>query len=130
MLFVDVLGRGKECDVDTDQYRRSALAGGTDPEIPAARMTGRDRPPSGEEVVVDVDPPRREDVDRTEEEPVDLVLGAADRGRRGDHLRTYGNAVELPGAQFVDRGLVQTDHRPERPADQVQLVLDHQVRRP
>ena len=45
------------------------------------------------------------------------IFGGAPVGRRP------------PGAQAVDRRLVETGHRAERARDEVQLVLDDEVRR-
>ena len=39
------------------------------------------------------------------------------------------NTVELPAHQLVDGGLVEADETSQRAGDQVQLVLDHEVRR-
>ena len=61
---------------------------------------------------------------------MDLVPGLADRGGRGDHLGPHGLAVHLPRAQLVHRRLVEADERAQRPGDQVQLVLNDQVRWP
>src|SRR5690606_12461946 len=38
-------------------------------------------------------------------------------------------AIECPPAQFIDGGFVQADHRAQRAADQVELVLDDQIGR-
>ena len=64
------------------------------------------------------------------EERLDLAVGPADRRRRGDDLRP-NRSVRRPRAvaEPVDGGLVEPDHRAERPGDEVQLVLDDQVGR-
>ena len=36
---------------------------------------------------------------------------------------------QFPAAKFVDGGLVKTDHRAQRTADEMEFVLDDQVRR-
>src|SRR5690606_16942315 len=61
------------------------------------------------------------------EDGADLVAGAPNRGRRRDELRA---SVRLRVCRKeVDRGLVQADERAERTRDQMQLVLDDEVRR-
>ena len=63
------------------------------------------------------------------EERLDLLLGAAHGGGRGDNLRAHRGAVEITGAERVNRGLVEAGHRAERAGDQVQFVLDDEVGR-
>ena len=58
-----------------------------------------------------------------------LLARPADRGRRSDDLGPHAPPVEVPRAQLIHRGLVQPDQGAEGAADQVQLVLDDQVRR-
>ena len=63
------------------------------------------------------------------EQRLDLLARAAQRGRRADHLGRANLAADRQLAQIVDRGLVQPDHRPERTADEMQLVLHDQLGR-
>ena len=58
-----------------------------------------------------------------------LLRRAADGRRGGDNLGPHRLAVHLPGAQVIDRCFIEPDQRSEWPADEVQLVLDNQVRR-
>ena len=59
----------------------------------------------------------------------DLRVGSPHRRRRGDDLRPDFLAILLDDAEFVQRRLVQTNHRSQRPGDQMQFILDNQVRR-
>ena len=62
--------------------------------------------------------------------PRTCSLGVADRRRRGDDQRPHRLAVgRLPGRKGLHRDLEQPDRGAQRPGDQMQLVLDDQVRR-
>ena len=61
---------------------------------------------------------------------MNLVGRPSDCRRRCDHLRPYPLPIDFPRAQFVYGRLVQPNQRSQRTADQVQLVLDNEVRRP
>ena len=63
------------------------------------------------------------------EQGPDLVLGPAHRRRRRDDLGRIVWPSTVWQHKRVDRRLVEADHRPQRTGDQVQLVLDDQVRR-
>ena len=68
------------------------------------------------------------------EERLDLRFGAADCRRGGDHFRANRFLLsvwsrDFPAAKRVDGGFVQADHGAQGPGDQVQLVLNDQVRR-
>ena len=58
---------------------------------------------------------------------MDLIAGPANRGRRGDDLGPHLLAVHFPGAELVDGRLVQPDQRAQRPADEMQLVLNDEI---
>ena len=121
------LGGGQECRVDPNQHRRSRTAGGADPEVAPSRLV-LDRSLDREVVVLHVQPMRWEYRHAAHEDVVHLLAGFADRSRRRDDLRLDRMFAELPAAQLVDGGLIQPDHGAKRPADQVELVLDDQVR--
>ena len=85
---------------------------------------------AGEERVAPVRPGRREHVRRRPgEERLHLILRPARRGGRGDDLRLDRPPVRLAHRQRLDRRLVEAGHRAERAGDQMQLVLDDEVRR-
>src|SRR5690606_26082619 len=81
------------------------------------------------EMVFNIKPVRREDGDPPQEYIVHLLSGLANRRRRGDDLRSNCDAIEAPCRQFIDGRFVESDHRPQRPADQVELVLNDEIRR-
>ena len=62
-------------------------------------------------------------------ECLDLILRVADGRGGGDDLWPHPASVHLSGAQGFNRRFVQADHGAERPGDQVQLVLDDEIRR-
>src|SRR5690606_14427992 len=68
---------------------------------------------------------RRELADVPREEGLDLLACAADRCRRGDHLR----ARAVSCTQRIDSGFIQPGERTQRSGDQMQLVLNDQLRR-
>ena len=72
---------------------------------------------------------RREDRHLAHEDVAHLLAGLAHRGGRRDDLRLDHTFAELPAAQFVDGRLVQANHGAERPTDQMELVLDDEIRR-
>ncbi|MNF68936.1 hypothetical protein D3C84_508070 [compost metagenome] len=72
----------------------------------------------------------REHRDLAHEYVVDLLLRLAHGSSGGDHLRPDRFTIQLPRAQLIDRTLVETHHGSQGTADQVELVLDDQIRRP
>ena len=127
LLLVEVLGGGQQGDVDPDQGDLEPASRGTETDIAATRYVLARGPLEGEEVVLHVEAVGREDADLPQERGVDLVAGLADCGGGGDQLRANRLAVHFPRAQLVHGRLVQPDECPQRPRDQVQLVLDDQV---
>ena len=83
----------------------------------------------GEEIVAHVKGVRREDVHLSQKGRMDLIPGLPNRGGRGDDFGPYRLAVHLPRAQLVHRCFVKADERAQRPGDQVQLILNYEVRR-
>src|SRR4051812_6515906 len=59
---------------------------------------------------------------------LDLLLVTADRCRGADDLGSYSYRPPAVGTELLDNGLVQADHRAERPGDEVQLVLNDKTR--
>ena len=119
-------------DVHPDQHLLEPPAGRAHPQVAPPRsliaiLVGIAL--QREERVARVEPRRREDLEPAVKQPRNLIAGAADRRGRRDHLRPQPLAVDRPGAQLVDRRLVQADEAAERAADQMQLVLDDQVGR-
>jgi hypothetical protein len=96
--------------------------------VPAPRLA-LDRALHREKVIFDVERLGREDREAPHEDVAHLVGRASDGRGRCDNLRAHLGLPDLPRAEIVDGGLVQTDHRSEGPADQVELVLDDEVRR-
>src|SRR6266700_484172 len=58
-----------------------------------------------------------------------LLGRATDGGGRSHHLRTNPLAIYLPGREAIHGRFVESDQRPEWPRDEMQLVLDNQIRR-
>lgn len=81
-----------------------------------------------EEAVVAVGARRREDVRlHAFEKGADLRGGAANRRGTGDDLGADPPAAMRPRCQCIDRRLVDTGDRAQRPGDEVELVLDHEI---
>src|SRR6266700_969463 len=58
-----------------------------------------------------------------------LLGRATDGGGRSHHLRTNRFAIYLPRRDAIHDRFVESDQRPEWHRDEVQLVLDNQIRR-
>ena len=85
----------------------------------------------GEEGVRGVEDLGRENGDVAPVEGADLVGHIADGGRGGHQERPGGPAAGgAPGAHGLDRGLEQADGGPQGTGDEVELVLDDEVRGP
>ena len=67
--------------------------------------------------------------ERAAEEGLDLILRLPDGGGGCDDLGADGIASGPARAEGLDGRFVESGHRSEGTGDQVQLVLDHQVRR-
>ncbi len=105
----------------------AALRGDADVE-PRGRL--RRRHGTGEKGVAPIRSGRREHLgQRPGEQRLDLVLRPPGGGGRGDDLRLDRPAVDLAHGQCLDGRLVEASHRAERAGDQMQLVLDYEVRR-
>ena len=128
-LYVGRLPRGKERQVSSqhDDLGTAPLSRNADVQAGVALLC---RVRFGEERIATVRTRWREDVDvpMVEQRP-NLAFRPAHSGGRSHDLWTDLLAVEFNRTEFVQRGLVQTDHRAQRTRDQVQFVLDHQVRR-
>src|ERR1700693_5538653 len=61
---------------------------------------------------------------------MDLFTCSSDCGRRCNDFWPHPCAIKAPFAQLIDSGLIQPHHRPKGSADQVELVLNDQVRWP
>ena len=109
----------------------SAGPRGADAEVPPPGCFSRDRLLPGEERVARVEHLRREHRHVPPVQRPDLVGGVPHgRGRRDDQRPDRRARRGAPGRQRVDGDLEQPDRGAERAGDQVQLVLDDQVRRP
>ena len=73
---------------------------------------------------------RRKNGDAPHEDVVDLLCRLPHRRGRGDDLGLDRAAFQFPAAKLVYRGLVESDHRAQRTADEVEFVLNDQVGRP
>src|SRR5271166_2694672 len=83
----------------------------------------------GEEGIAAIRPRRREYLHLPAvEQRADLVLCSAYRRCRGNDLGSDFLAFDDPGAKLVQGGLVKPDHAAHGAGDQVELVLDDQVR--
>src|SRR5690606_34571593 len=76
-----------------------------------------------EEVVSLRNSARRKQTHATTEKRLNLRACAAHGGRGTDNLRRTRLSCDAPIAQIIDGSFVQADHRPERPTDEVKLVL-------
>lgn len=106
---------------DRSTARRVSL--GHDAEVAAA---GPGRIGFGEVGVAGVEPGGRKELGAAAVEGADLLTGATDR-RRGRH--DLGSDTFAVGAQPEHGRLIEADGGAERAGEQVQLVLDDQVRR-
>ena len=77
----------------------------------------------------DVEHRRREHRKSPGEDSAHLFRGPFGGRRGGDDLGTGQHIPDSPATKLVDGGLEQPDDGPQRARDQVQLVLDDQVRR-
>ena len=109
-----------------DLHRLEPLARREDAPVPPPRRGRRRRHGRGEVRLARVEHRRREHGKPAREHLLHLVARPP-HGRGGGDEHGPDRATR---AQPVDRGLVQAHHRAEGVADQVQLVLDDQVRRP
>ena len=66
---------------------------------------------------------RWKDGDTAHEDIVDLLCRLPDRGCRGDDFGLDRAAFQLPTAKLVYGGLIESDHRAQRTADEVEFVL-------
>src|SRR5436190_17271198 len=57
-----------------------------------------------------------------------LLWRATDRSGRSDDFCVYRPSVILPATQCINRAFVHPDHRPERTGNQVELVLNDEIR--
>ena len=89
-----------------------------------------DRELPGEVGVGDVEHLRREHLDAASVEAAHLVFSVAHRRRGSDDQGANGLAIrKFPGGKGFHRNLEQADRGAERPGNEVQLVLDDQIRR-
>ena len=58
----------------------------------------------------------------------DLAFGSTHSCRGRHYLWPDPATLHLDRREFVERRFVESNHRTQRPGDQVQLVLDHQIR--
>src|SRR5713226_3065990 len=58
-----------------------------------------------------------------------LLGRATDGGGRSHHLRTNPLAIHLPCREAIHGGFVESNQCPQRARDEMQLVLDNQIRR-
>ncbi|MBW6524954.1 hypothetical protein KZ810_15760 [Sphingomonas sp. RHCKR47] len=124
------LCRAQQRDERLEEHEFGSAPRCGDPDVPARRVGVAFRPRQREEAVAAVDPRRREDARvGAVEQAHDLVARAAHGGGRGDDLGAHALPADVPRRERVDRGLVQTRDRAERPRDQVQFVLDDEVGR-
>ena len=83
-----------------------------------------------EEVVADLQAGWRKDVQVAQEQTIDLIVSSADGCCRGNQFGPDFLALHFPGAEPVDSGFVKPDERAEWSADEVQFVLNDEVRWP
>jgi hypothetical protein len=80
-----------------------------------------------EKVVGDIEAVRRKNGDASHEHVVDLLCRLSHRRCGGDDLGLDRAALQFPAAKLVYGGLIESDHRAQRTADEVEFVLDDQV---
>ena len=123
------LRRGKKRRVDADQHRRSRASWRTNAEIAAARHQVN-RPLNREKVVGNIETVRWKNGNTSHEDVVDLLCRLPHRRGRGDDLGLDRVAFQVPAAELVYRGLVESDHRSQRTADKMEFVLNDEIGRP
>ena len=117
----------RQPDLAHDQF--GAASRGGDAEIAAPRGFLQ-RQGEGKEGIPPVRPRRWEDLGlRPAEQGLNLILGAAHGGGGGDDLGPRRRPVKAAHAQRFDGGFIQPHHGAERAGNQMQLVLDDEVRR-
>src|SRR5689334_7872830 len=57
-----------------------------------------------------------------------LIASPPNRRRRSDNFGPDLLAADFPGAELVDGRLIETDEGAERPRDQMQFILNDEVR--
>src|SRR5262249_34092708 len=62
------------------------------------------------------------------EKSLNLVLSAPDGRRRSDDLRTNNLIANGSRAQLIQRRFVKAHHRSNRPGDQMEFILNNQIR--
>src|SRR6266702_7857438 len=117
------------CDVDANQGGFQTPPVGADAEVAPPWYVLTWRALQSEEIVLHIQSLRWKDMHCAQEEGVYLFRGPANGGRGGDDLGAYLLPIHLPGRQVIDGRFVESYHRAQRPGNQVQLVLDDQVRR-
>ena len=127
VVFVEFLGGTKVGDIDPDQCRLHPPTRGTDAQVQPAWIVFARLPLQREEIVPHVEPLGREDIHLPQKQLMDLDIGVADRSRRGDDLGPNLLATHFPGTELVDGRFVQADQRTQRPANQMQFVLNNEV---
>src|SRR5712692_2134498 len=72
----------------------------------------------------------RENGDAPHKNIVDLLCRFPHRRGRGDNLRLDCSTFKLPAAKFVYCSLIESNHGAQWTANEVELVLNDQIRRP
>ena len=127
VFLVERLRRGEIGDIDANEGGLQTAAIGADAQVAASRRALARTALAREEIILNVQALRRENLHFAQEKRLHLLAGAPDGGGSGDHFGAHALAIHLPGAEVIDTRFVQPDQRAERPGDQVQLVLDNQV---
>ena len=128
-LRVRPLGRAHEREPGSAHQHLGIASGRDDAQI---EPTGHvlHGPRAGKERIPPIRPRwRRHLRERSRKECLDLIVGLTHGSGRSHDLRTDGVRREMPLAERFNGRLVKADHRAERPGDQMQFVLDHQIGR-
>src|SRR5205823_4110479 len=82
-----------------------------------------------EEVVARIQPLWRKHAHVAQEERSDLFARLPNSGGRSNQFRAHDVLANAPTTKLIDCRLVQTDEAAKRPGNQVQFVLDDEIRR-
>ena len=130
VFFIQRLRRAQKGQIDANQGGRVAAANGAQAQVTPSGIVGAGGTMQGKKVVVQGRTLRWEYLQLADKQLFDLILGAANGGGGGNDLGAHGLLVHSPGTQGIHRAFVQPDHGTERAANEMQFVLNDQIRGP
>ena len=127
-LLIPLLGSREQRQINPEHHDLGAAALSCDPHVKPGITLLWGQCLCEERISV-VGAWRRKNVDHSAiEQRPNLALRPPHGSRRGDNLRADFRAIYFHAGKLVERCLVESDHRSQRTGDQVQFVLDDQVR--